>query len=626
MRHHELLHGSKRVVRGSAPPWYGQEPARRIEDSQQGRQDSSMKRTVTSTSFPHLDDSITLLQIVPVRIHGEDGLCQEVCALLDPGSQTSLCSADVLNALKITGVPSNLCLQNVQGSGVPQFTQRVKLTVSPGGDSNNQTIINVPEAFAVPTINVNPPHITKEQKAEWKHVSDLNIPDHKNVEIKLLLGANVMEAILQEEARVGGPGQPVAIKTAFGWTLTGTIRGLVPGRHREVMFIWKGEMDKELTAAVEEWWTTESFGVQVNRQSVKSQEDARAEMIMEDTTKLVDGRYETGLLWKREDVQLPDNRVMAVKRLESLEKGLMRQPEKAKQYQKIIQGYLDLGFARKLRSEELMQYSPRRWYLPHHGISNPNKPGKLRLVFDAAASYEGTSLNDELLTGPDMLLSLPGVLLRFREESIALVGDIEQMYHQVRVISKDQASLSFLWREMQQDRPPDTYNMLVTIFGAKCSPASVNFALRKTASDHEECDVSRRAADAVRRNFYMDDFLETEKSVEDAKTMREEVTELFAKGGFRLTKWRSNSEEVLQSIPERERAYEGTLRRTESVLGCPWDPEADCLGVRSFDSDIACTKRGVVRTVARLFDPLGLAAPYALQAKLLCTEAVGKRL
>ena len=576
-----------------------------------------MKRTVTSTSSPCAADCVTLLQIVPVRIHGEDGLFRDVHALLDPGSQTSLCTSDVLTSLNITGVPSSLCLQNVEGSGVPQNSQRMKLTVSPRSDTNNHLLIEVPEAFSVPAINVNPPNITAQQKVQWKHISDLNIPDYKNVEVKLLLGANVLEAVIQEEARVGGPGQPVAVKTAFGWTLTGSIKGLIPGRHREVMFIRKGSADQELTSAVENWWTTESFGVKVNRHSLKSLEDARAEKIMEDTTRLVDGRYETGLLWRRDDIELPNNRAMAVKRLESLEKGLMRQPDKARQYQKIIQGYLDLGFARKLTCDELSEYSPRRWFLPHHGVSNPNKPGKLRLVFDAAASCGGKSLNSELLSGPDMLLSLPGVLLRFREGSIALVGDVEQMYHQVRVIGEDQASLSFLWRDLKQDKQPETYSMLVTIFGAKCSPASANYVLRRTASDHEaESDGSRRAADAVRRNFYMDDFLKAEHSIEDAKNVRREVTALVAKGGFRLTKWKSNAEAVLLDIPVEERASGGSLR-TENVLGCPWDPVTDSLNVRSFDAGTVCTKRGVVRAVARLFDPLGIVAPYALQAKLL---------
>ena len=618
MRHHELLHGSRRVVQGPAS-YSSVLPSDRTETAQsqqEVRVDTSTKRTVTSTSFPRPDDSVTLLQIVPVRIHGEASDFQDVFALLDPGSQTSLCTDDVLSSLKITGVRSNLCLQNVEGTGVPHSSQRVRSMVS--CDANCESMIEVPEAFSVPMINVNPPHITAEQKASWKHVSDLNIHDYKNVEIKLLLGANVLEAILQEEARVGAPGQPVAVKTAFGWTLTGTIRGLVPGRHREVMFIRKSAVDPELSLAVEEWWTTESFGVKVEQKSAKSREDERAEKIMEETTKLVDGRYETGLIWRKEGVQLPNNRAMAVQRLQGLERALLRQPVKATRYQAIIQSYLDLGFARKLTSEELVQYHPRRWFLPHHPVSNPNKPGKLRLVFDAAASFRGTSLNSELLSGPDMLLSLPGVLLRFREERVALVGDIEQMYHQVRVIAEDQASLSFLWREMHQEKPPDTYTMLVTIFGAKCSPASANYVLRRTAVEHATgSDVCTRALDAVHRNFYMDDFLKSEKSVEAAKAIRREVTDLVSKGGFRLTKWRSSSEEVLLDIPEEERAHGGTLRKTESVLGCPWNPTADSLGVRAINAGSVFSKRGVLRAVARLFDPLGLAAPFTLRAKLL---------
>ena len=489
--------------------------------------------------------------------------------------------------------------------------------VSPRGDDRVQ--IEVPEAFPVPTLNVRPPQITAEQRCKWEHISDLEIPDYNGVQIKLLLGANVIEAVLQQEARVGRPGQPVAVKTAFGWTLTGTVKGLVPGRLRQVMFIRKGK-EQELSAAVEDWWKTESFGVKVEMGKSRSLDETRAEKIMEDTTEMVEGRYETGLLWKRRNISLPDNRSMAFHRLQQLERGLLRQPEKAKQYQEIIEGYLDQGFAKRITEEEIMRNHPRRWYLPLHGVSNPDKPGKLRLVFDAAATCRGTSLNSELLAGPDMLLSLPGVLLRFREESVAIVGDIEKMYHQVRVIPDDQPSLSFLWRDLNPQKPPEAYSMTVMIFGAKCSPASANYVLRKTASDHhDDTVISRKAMTAVHHNVYMDDLLSTEKTVENAKAMRREVTKLVSKGGFRLTKWRTNSEEVMLDIPEEERATQGMERPTENVLGCPWNPVEDTLGIHviQVDSTRPVTKRQVVATIARLFDPLGLAAPFTLQAKLL---------
>ena len=66
-----------------------------------------------------------------------------------------------------------------------------------------------------------------------------------------------------------------------------------------------------------------------------------------------------------------------------------------------------------------------------------HKPGKVRVVFDCAARFGDTSLNDQLLQGPDLTNNLTGVLLRFRQKSVALMADVEQMFHQVRVAPDD---------------------------------------------------------------------------------------------------------------------------------------------------------------------------------------------
>lgn len=72
------------------------------------------------------------------------------------------------------------------------------------------------------------------------------------------------------------------------------------------------------------------------------------------------------------------------------------------------------------------------WYVPHHGVYHPKKK-KLRVNSDCAASYQGVSLNRELLQGPDLTNSLLGVILRFRKEPVGFIADIKLMFYQVRV-------------------------------------------------------------------------------------------------------------------------------------------------------------------------------------------------
>lgn len=66
------------------------------------------------------------------------------------------------------------------------------------------------------------------------------------------------------------------------------------------------------------------------------------------------------------------------------------------------------------------------WYISHHGVYHPNKPEKIRVVFDYVAKFQRTSLNDHLLQGLNQLNTLVEVLCRFCLEPIAIICDIER--------------------------------------------------------------------------------------------------------------------------------------------------------------------------------------------------------
>ena len=112
-------------------------------------------------------------------------------------------------------------------------------------------------------------------------------------------------------------------------------------------------------------------------------------------------------------------------------------------YKAFIDEMLQKGYARKAENEQVGKV----WYIPHHGVTQPSKPGKVRVVFDCSAEFGGTSLNKQLIAGPDLTNQLVGVLTRFREEHIAYMADIEAMFHQVRVPENQRSLLRFLWWE-----------------------------------------------------------------------------------------------------------------------------------------------------------------------------------
>lgn len=94
------------------------------------------------------------------------------------------------------------------------------------------------------------------------------------------------------------------------------------------------------------------------------------------------------------------------------------------------------------------------------------------MVFDGGATFQGTSLNSELLQGPNLTSSLFGVLTRFRQEPVACMGDIQAMFYQVKVAEEDRDFLRFLWwPDGDLSKEPTGYRMTVHVFGAVSSPS-----------------------------------------------------------------------------------------------------------------------------------------------------------
>ena len=212
--------------------------------------------------------------------------------------------------------------------------------------------------------------------------------------------------------------------------------------------------------------------------------------------------------------------------------------------------------------------------------------------------------------------------MRFRKERVALVADVEAMFHQVFVKPSHVDALRFLWWPIGEiDQEPVVHRMLVHIFGAKSSPTCANFALKQTAAEFGHL-FEPNMSEIVNKHFYFDDCLVPLPSVAEAVTAQTQLCDLLSKRGFRLRKWLSNSSEVFDQIPEAERSkalqsYSFSENVSEHVLGVHWDVEKDIFTFNVNLREFSNTKRDVLSTIAILYDPLGFVCPIVLEPKLL---------
>ena len=203
----------------------------------------------------------------------------------------------------------------------------------------------------------------------------------------------------------------------------------------------------------------------------------------------------------------------------------------------------------------------RTSYRPHHPVQNPNKPTKIRRVANAASLFKGQSLNNNLLTGPDLLAILTGILLRFRKHSIGLLADIEGMFMQVSNREEDRPALRFLW---SYNGKVHQYEYTRLIFGATCSPFCAIYALQKCVLDNR--DSFPLAYNAILNNFHVDDYIASVLTLGEAPCGSRETRESLKQVGFCLTKFLSNNKLALQHIPCEDHDEIKTLVRTIMFL------------------------------------------------------------
>lgn len=630
LNHHRLLHRRTMVPplsppnsdppvgpprEGAGPPWEGAHQGDRI---------------TATTQNPMVTGECCSLRTVPVWLKA-NGRKVKVNAIMDDASNETFLHEDVASQLGITGVFQKVQV-HVLNSKVETFqSMPIKVDIeSVAGDFRKTIEVKTCPDRVTGTYKVEDWGKKKEQ---WPHLNRCDFPKPAmNSQVDLLIGVDNAD-LHYSMADVRGPnGGPIARLGPLGWTCIGRSGTHdANGNRSHIVHSFLAMKPQNVSASpdccnvndtLRKFWEVENYGTDIQRAQIMTKEEKSALDKVEASLTHTGTRYRLSVPWKEERPELPSNRQMALKRLESTERNLNGKNSFVKnEYQNTINAYVDKGYLRKLSPKE--RPVPSAWYLPHFPIVKMEKStSKVRIVFDCSAKCDGISLNDTIHAGPKLQTELFDVLVRFRKNPVGIACDIKEMFLQIEIEEKDRPYFRILWRDYESEREPDEYEFTRVVFGKNSAPMESQLVAQENARRHQ--DRYPLAAETVLKSTYMDDSIDSIEDDAKAVKLSRELQDLWQIAGMQARKWVSNSEQVLASIPEEYRASELVIPSNDEqpvtkALGILWRSNEDTLAVStpSVPASIPITKRNVLKGIATLFDPLGLVSPVVVRGKIL---------
>ncbi|XP_060873756.1 uncharacterized protein LOC132947470 [Metopolophium dirhodum] len=588
-------------------------------------QSSTSKPVENNTVFAGTiaTQATVVLGTAVVRIQDDTGVTHQVRILLDSGSQVSAITAGCATRLGLKRTRSHVEVVGLSQQpvskvkGVTQCAFFPLQSDQPLFKANNVIILSqitglMPMCSLPATVRTRYQHLV---------LADPEF-DHPGT-VDMLIGGDLYPMILQPKADIiHTPGLPSAMHTNLGWIIVGSLRDptSLPLMSLTISAV------PVLNETLQRFWTVEEPTAPVH----STTEDERCEeWFCKTVSRDTSGRFCVALPFRstievqgnqNQDLStasgLGSSRAMAQNRLFNIERRLAKDPELYSAYRDFMDEYLSLGHMR-------LAEKPGKYFIPHHAVvKRQNEKLKIRVVFDASAkSSSGLSLNDCLATGPKLQSDITDILLRSRFHKFLFIADIEKMYRQIRVNDADCAYQHILWRNSPTEEVKE-YELCTITYGVNAAPFLAIRCLHQL--DSENGSEFPLAENLLVTSTYVDDIVAGAGTEKEALELQDQVISLLRKGGFHLRKWASNCEAVLKGIAAEDRAMDPSFElkddQSVKVLGLHWITTSDALGYHININKVEPTKRTILSTIARLYDPVGALGPVVFWAKCIMQE------
>ena len=567
---------------------------------------------------------------------------KRVRVLFDSSSQKSFVTSNAMKDAKLHVVRNEWLEVNTFGSATKDGKMREVVDFEINSVKGNRSVRV--KALVVPQIcQVRKEHL-EVVKGEYSHLKDLWLSDvcksNDLLEIDVLIGTDNLWAFQSGKIVKGKDDEPVAVDTCLGWVVSGPLKGSSENECANVYFVSESgkRSVSDIGCDVAKLLDLETLGVR----ECDDVHEALLEKIKFNRTK-----YSVKLPWKQGHGHLPTNYSNSLARMKGQINRLTGEPKLLSEYDTIIKGQLNSGIIERVGE---LENKERVHYLPHQAVTRKDaKTTKLRIVYDAS-SKEGkkrVSLNDCLHVGPSLTPLLFDILLGFRENPVVLIEDIEKAFLNVEVDREDCDYLRFLWVKdvVSGNLEVVAYRFCRVVFGLNASPFLLNATLRHHIETFVENDPI--FVQKMKDGFYVDDLVSGGKATDEVKDLYEKAKSRMAKGGFTLRKWLTNDTTLREHINKQESAPDTKQVKTlddfetyaqsslgipqdsscDKVLGLSWDCKKDIIKfdllklVQSLENT-ELTKRKLLSTLAKMFDPLGLVSCVIVLMKILFQQNV----
>lgn len=588
-KHNVLLHFEK--------PNKSENPESALDKSD----DELIACTSSNSSFKHV-----LLATACVHVIGKNGKLYKAKCLLDAGAQSSFVTNEFCEKINIGKGKINMGVFGL-GQALSNIKYKCELIVK----SQHTTFSLNLNCLVIPEITGDLPNFRLDRNSIMVP-QNIQLADDKYYEpskVDILIGADHFWNILCVGQIKLSNNALVLQKTRFGWIISGPVDDTSNPKNVNCNFVKTVELEQSL----QKFWEIEE--VQTNK-SWSLEETQCEKHFIETHRRADDGRFIVSLPLKNAESVLGESYPRTKKRFIGLERRLETKAELKKLYIDFLEEYEQLGHMTLVKNKN----TDFAYYIPHHGVLREDSATtKLRVVFNASAiTSSGKSLNDIQMVGPTIQDDLLSIVLRFRCHKYVVSADIEKMYRQVLVDPTQRHLQHILWRK-NCDAPINTYELNTVTYGT----ASASFlAIRCLKQLAIECSSTQSdIAKVIEHDFYVDDLLTGADSIEKLKHICQQVSSELKKGCFALRKWISNDPRVLEeiSIGENNNSFYFDMCNEKRTLGLKWSCKNDTLEFEiNFDQQCTkVTKRSILGTIARIFDPLGLLSPCTVIAKII---------